>query len=68
MPADEAWQLTLISSSHLYTSGEYVPKMASDLYLSYQPGYLNSWRLADLYASGNTDCYGHGWYLNAGPG
>lgn len=62
------YDLTLISSSHLYTSGEYAPKMASDLYLSYQPGYLNSWRLADFYRSGTTDSWANGWYLNAGPG
>lgn len=60
--------LTNPSSTHYYTSGEYTSKSASNSYLSYEPGYLNAWRLNDLFADGNGNCYGNGWYLNAGPG
>jgi len=34
----------LTSPTELHTSGEYVTKAATDLHLSYQPGYLNAWR------------------------
>jgi hypothetical protein len=58
------YALTLPSSSHLYTPGEYAAKNPYDNHLDYQPNYLNSWRVNDIYYLGSQS-WANGWYLNA---